>query len=744
MFGCIDQQGSSTDLYALSQILMNRISYRNFGTHESMVVCHTVDVNGNNRAGVRWYELRNTNNAGWVIYQEGTYAPTTDTNSRWMGGISMNNVGSIALGYNYAGPTAFPGIRYTGRKAADPLGQMTEAETIIFDGLAANGNNRYGDYSSMDVDPIDDSFWYTAECSPASTWSTRIANLTIDQVTPTISFANTITTVNEGDATISNNCLDYQEVVVTINMSDPASTDPTVTLVLSGDAVNGVDYEAPSSLSAAINNTQLTHDFVFKIYDDAVIEQPENLIIDYTLNNNGGNAAAGANNQTTQIDIRDNDYYPNQASTIITYSEDFESNSIGSCISTNPNGSQIFGTDLVSTASSSNFVIPSTTGNYIAFLNDDACVCDLSTVYLDLPVQDLTNYSFPELIFDCYFEAFESNGEQESLEVFASEDGGNTYEFLTSITGSTSWQNHTIDLNSYAGVSNVHIRFIYSDAGITAKGVALNNLVVRGRTYSAIQLAVNSTISDEQYLGPNSTVYFYDPTTSDIMLSISNTSSHDYGCTTVEVDRSGINPTALEFATNVTEEYIASKTYKITPLNPNTAGSYDLSLYYEEAEILAWENTTGNSRTVLEVVKVAGNNRISDITPANYTNYIISFNPATITSYNGDNIVTASISSGFSGFGIGKPYDLSNTGGGSCSEYFNNTWIGPAIGNWYADTAYWSLGTFPDYCDHVTIPNGNDVSILPGELGKGYTLTVETNAIFVTATGGLLDIIAPN
>lgn len=177
----IPQPGTTQKLCVLPQILMYRAQYRNFGTHQSIVCCHDVDVNGTDHAGIRWYELRKTG-ASWSVYQQGTYAP--DAHNRWMGSISQNAYGEIALGFSIASSTMYPSIRYTGRVATDPLGTMTFAENTIFNGTQSQTNgNRWGDYSSMSVDPNDDkTFWYTTQYAGGSAWNwyTRIASFKFD------------------------------------------------------------------------------------------------------------------------------------------------------------------------------------------------------------------------------------------------------------------------------------------------------------------------------------------------------------------------------------------------------------------------------------------------------------------------------------------------------------------------------------------------------------------------------------
>ena len=168
----IDQPGTTRNLCAISTVIMNVPQYRNFGTYQSIVCCHTVDVDATNHAGVRWYELRKTPPATtWTIRQQGTYAP--DAHSRWMGAISMNGSGKIAVGYSISSSTVYPGIRYTGQSAvanASASGVLDIPEETALTGTNFQTTyNRWGDYASMAVDPSDDqTFWFTTEYIGAS------------------------------------------------------------------------------------------------------------------------------------------------------------------------------------------------------------------------------------------------------------------------------------------------------------------------------------------------------------------------------------------------------------------------------------------------------------------------------------------------------------------------------------------------------------------------------------------------
>ncbi len=176
---CAPQPGTSTRLETLPAWLMWRLQYRNFGTHETLVTNHTINT-GANHAGIRWYELRRTGGGPWSVFQQGTHSPDTALH-RWMGSAAMNADGCLALGYSASSNTVFPGIRYAGRVAADPAGTLPVAETTLLNGGGSQtGSFRWGNYSTMDVDPLDDrTFWYTTEYYSATSsagWRTRVAS----------------------------------------------------------------------------------------------------------------------------------------------------------------------------------------------------------------------------------------------------------------------------------------------------------------------------------------------------------------------------------------------------------------------------------------------------------------------------------------------------------------------------------------------------------------------------------------
>jgi hypothetical protein len=188
---CYQQPGSAVLLDSLKEVIMWRLVYRNFGTHEALVGSFETDFTGYDNAGIRWFEVRRTHPrapergvAYWQLHQEGTYvtgAPVLNLN-HWMSSIAMDGTGNIALGFNIVNAITFPSLRYDGRLSSDPLGVMTNGSTTIVDGTAASSTNRYGDYNTMTLDPVDDcTFWFTGQYNVAASWSTRIKTFRFDR-----------------------------------------------------------------------------------------------------------------------------------------------------------------------------------------------------------------------------------------------------------------------------------------------------------------------------------------------------------------------------------------------------------------------------------------------------------------------------------------------------------------------------------------------------------------------------------
>jgi hypothetical protein len=189
-------------LDSLGDRLMYRAAYRRFPTHDSLLINHSVDSGGERpRTAIRWYELRGMEANAPKVAQQGTFSPNED--HRWIGSIAMDGSGRIAIAYNAASATTAAGIRVAARLADDPQG-LLRAETQLIDGTGVQtcmpkpndcrcldeknqcGKlTRWGDYSSLTIDPVDDcTYWYSGEYlaeDGAYNWRTRIVSFDLGQ-----------------------------------------------------------------------------------------------------------------------------------------------------------------------------------------------------------------------------------------------------------------------------------------------------------------------------------------------------------------------------------------------------------------------------------------------------------------------------------------------------------------------------------------------------------------------------------
>jgi hypothetical protein len=274
---CVPQPGTNQTLDSLGDRLMYRLAYRNFGTHESLVVNHSV-VAGSS-GGVRWYELQNPNGSVTVA-QQSTFAP--DSNFRWMGSIAMDQAGNMGLGYSISSSSVSPTVAFTGRLASDPANTM-QAETIVVNGTGSQngGLNRWGDYSAMQIDPVDDcTFWYTQEYMKTTgsfNWNTRIANFKFPNCgtppTPDFSISaspNSVSVVqgSSGTSTVTVTALNGFTGTVSLSASglpsgvtasfNPASTtggNSTLTFTASSTATVGTSTITITGTSGALTHT---------------------------------------------------------------------------------------------------------------------------------------------------------------------------------------------------------------------------------------------------------------------------------------------------------------------------------------------------------------------------------------------------------------------------------------------------------------------------------------------------------
>lgn len=294
-FSNLTQPGGGVAIDALQATVMNQAQYRKFGSYNSALFNFVVDVDGSavEQAGVRWYELRQTDDGQpWTVHQEGTYT-APDNRHAWNASLVMDIQGNIGMGYsgmssaNSSDGNVRVGSYFTGRFAADPLGTMTVAEGTIQAGDANIPGLRYGDYSKIDIDPDGGKkFWFVNEVMNSG----RKNMAGVFQIAPNFNEDIGIVSI---DAPTSGALTATQQITVTIfNFGENAVDTFNVTYQIDGGAVISEAYNGSSIAS----NTSAQ--FTFSTTADMSTEGQTYAIVastDYGSDEDNSNDSTSAN-----------------------------------------------------------------------------------------------------------------------------------------------------------------------------------------------------------------------------------------------------------------------------------------------------------------------------------------------------------------------------------------------------------------------------------------------------------------
>ncbi len=241
------QSGTATLLDVLQIRAMVQNQYTNLAGVESLWLPHTVRRgNTTGFAAPRWYQVDVT---GGTVAANLPQAVTWDPDAanvmhRFMPSLAIDRGGNMALAYSTSSSTTFPSIKYAGRLAADPVNTFSYTEQTLFTGTASQtGSSRWGDYSSVMLDPDGCTFWIANEyANPVSQtfdkrWKTHIGAFKYPECTP-VGAGGTVSgtvTATAGGAPLSGATVQLGARSTTTNGSGnysftsiPAGTYPTI------------------------------------------------------------------------------------------------------------------------------------------------------------------------------------------------------------------------------------------------------------------------------------------------------------------------------------------------------------------------------------------------------------------------------------------------------------------------------------------------------------------------------------
>lgn len=482
---------------------------------------------------------------------------------------------------------------------------------------------------------------------------------------PTISFNGESLAVIEEMVTNGKDCSTYASYNFRMEISGTPTDTATIKLMTNGTATAGFDADfviLPDSFD--LTAEKRFQDITLRVYDDALVEEIESIVVTYQLDAQDGNATTGSNNQQFYAEIESKDVAPTATEvTNVSFQENFE-NGLGQ-FTTTTTGTTTFNAGDVNAASSEYWqILPTKNESQFVFVNDDVCNCDLNNVMLISPNFDFSNTNDASLLFDYAF----SGQDYEKLEILVSTDNGlnwsapiATIEYESAYLGNgiyqTDWvENERVDLKNYDNVADLRFAFRYSDGNVWAYGTAIDNvrlITTVEQNSTPVQMAENATEPAYANIPPFSIVHFYHPNTNHIIATIENESDHDYGCTTLAIDRAGAGAT-YAFVSDTTRKEIFSKTLKFTPEHQSTTTDFILTTYHQPEEISAWMGVAQQSNTdSLRVIQVVEDQPIKDINESNAALYTIKNQTTAIGVFGDDLTITSIHTGGLSAFGFG-------------------------------------------------------------------------------------------
>ena len=483
----------------------------------------------------------------------------------------------------------------------------------------------------------------------ASLLTSSVCNLT-----PEITFVTTTTSMTENSSSGMTGCRGFQDIDIALRIGGPPTGAATVTLTTIGSTAQlGVDYDILTGVVVFPNGVTGNQTFRIRVYDDAAVEVLENLTIGFTVSGST-DAFAGVPNQHT-LNINDNDFGPNVSGTATVLNEDFESGGAGWTVANAAGNNQwaIAGLNGAMNGTRSSYVSRNGGGSNNYQANNT------SFSRLVSPAINATGLNNLTLAFE-----FHSNGEINNGTYYDygalsySLDGTNFVNIIgnntaTPFQGVVTNAPYSITLPAACNNTTFYLGFDWTNDNSVGgnPAFAVDDILVTAPIAAPVETDLNST--NTEYLGPNSTVYWYDQTSGEVMLMVNNTTGHDYGCTQVQVDRAGTGATAyMDASMNYA---CTDKTFLVTPTTNNATGAYGIRLYFSQAEVAGWETATTQVRANMNVAKTNG--PISNITPlspnANGPGNVYGTSPTNGTFSASDFWVEAQFTTGFSGFAGG-------------------------------------------------------------------------------------------
>ncbi|MDC8003271.1 T9SS type A sorting domain-containing protein [Aureisphaera galaxeae] len=407
-------------------------------------------------------------------------------------------------------------------------------------------------------------------------------SLTAAVLTPEIAFASTT-----GNGAEGNDC-SFTDVNVNLNIGAAPSANAEVSFSIDGSstASQGSDFDLMTSSVIFNTGSTASQTMTLRIYHDAFVEGDETIVVNTSLNANGGDATLNPAADTFTYTITNDDVAPVASFDTNVFSADFEDITGWTVADNDGDGNQWLIFDPFAhgnltgrwAGSVTNLAVIGGSGiltpdNFL-FSPAFSIPADATNTEITFEIGDL---GIPEH-YAVYFASTNS---------VAAALSGTLIEEANTIGNDT--DTRTVNLASLAGQTG-HLAFRhYNTTGNSLLMLDTIDVVVTQGT--PVQTAVNSGTPDQVNINGTGTAHTADPGSGDVMLDITNSNSFDYGCADVSVSRAGTG--AQSYNGSTAPNLVTDKTFTITPTNTTGSGNTSITFYFTEAEIAGWEAATG-------------------------------------------------------------------------------------------------------------------------------------------------------
>ncbi len=576
-------------------------------------------------------------------------------------------------------------------------------------GVTTNGtgDNNVDPYERIDVTGASGNYTLTVTHKGTLTGGSQDFSLIVTGIvvstTPVIAYATTTATQLE------NTDCNFTDVTIPLTIGQAPSANADVTFVINGTstATTGLDFDllTPSvTFPAGLTTSQ---NMTLRVYHDGFIEGDETVVVDFTVNANGGDATADTNNDTFTLTINDDDSAPTVSSTVVLLNEDFETAPAGWTVGDRDGDGFNWTIGTVSAAylTTNQLYSRSWDSTNGALTPDNYIITSQITIPADLTTLNLKYQVAPATLTNSWYQEYYTVYWATDISSYATIDASPQVKPGGIIAQAVVLEN--IDMSAYIGQTG-YLVFRHHNT-TNQEYIAIDDMVLSGTRNTNIQTAVNTgTTEDTQTLPTSGTIYTSDSATGDLMLDITNNNANDYGCVTVSLSRAGTS--AQSYNGSTSPDLVMDKTFTISKTNTFSPESTTITFYFTEAEIAGWETITGLNRNQLVVGRETSGSIAETVTP-------------TLGTFGSHVTLTANLTGLEGTFYFGT----------------SNAFISPCAGplkTWNGSS--WSPAGIPDSTNSIVI-NGNYNTTTNGNL-DGCTLSISAGNTLTVTAGNYINI----